>query len=94
MLLFTEYKATQGALLSVLAATFGETTVTFINGDDRLDDVRMPDGNQRTLRQQKENAAEQFRAGRPDEAALADGAQPVWEHTDADLALTFYLQRA
>jgi isoleucyl-tRNA synthetase len=38
--------------------------------------------------------AEQFRAGRPDEAALADGAQPVWEHTDADLALTFYLQRA
>jgi isoleucyl-tRNA synthetase len=38
--------------------------------------------------------AGQFRAGRPDDAALADGAQPVWEHTDADLALTFYLQRA
>jgi isoleucyl-tRNA synthetase len=38
--------------------------------------------------------AEQFRAGRPDDAALADGAQPVWEHTDADLALTFWLQRA
>ena len=38
--------------------------------------------------------AEQFRAGRPDDAALADGAQPVWEHTDADLALTFWLQHA
>ena len=38
--------------------------------------------------------AKQFRAGRPGDAALADGAQPVWEHTDADLALTFYLQRA
>jgi hypothetical protein len=39
VLFFTEYKATQGALLSALAATFGERTVTFINGDDRLDDI-------------------------------------------------------
>ena len=63
VLFFTEYKATQGALLSVLAAAFGETTVTFINGDDRLDDVRMPNGSLRTLKQSKEDAAEQFRTG-------------------------------
>ena len=37
--------------------------------------------------------AEQFRTGRPEEAA--DGAAgPVCEHTADDLALTFWLQRA
>jgi isoleucyl-tRNA synthetase len=38
--------------------------------------------------------AEQFRDGRPEEADRGDGARPVWEHTDDDLALTFWLQRA
>jgi isoleucyl-tRNA synthetase len=36
--------------------------------------------------------AEQFRHQRPGEAA--DAAAPVYEHTDEDLALTFWLQRA
>jgi ERCC4-related helicase len=63
VLFFTEYKATQGALLSELLAAFGEGTATFINGDDRLDGVQMPDGKPRTLRETKENAADRFRAG-------------------------------
>ena len=37
ILFFTEYKATQAALLSELLAAFGPETVTFINGDERLD---------------------------------------------------------
>jgi ERCC4-related helicase len=63
VLFFTEYKATQGALLSELLRAFGEGAATFINGDDRLDSVRMPDGKLRTLRETKENAAERFRTG-------------------------------
>jgi isoleucyl-tRNA synthetase len=38
--------------------------------------------------------AEEFRAGQPEEAGLADAARPVHEHTDADLGLTFWLRLA
>jgi isoleucyl-tRNA synthetase len=38
--------------------------------------------------------AEQFRRGRPGEDPTTDAASPVWEHTDEDLALTFWFQRA
>jgi isoleucyl-tRNA synthetase len=37
--------------------------------------------------------AEQFRHGHPEEAGAPD-ALPPWEHTDPDLALSFWLQRA
>ena len=63
ILFFTEYKATQAALLSKLAAAFGPESATFINGDDRLDDVAMPDGSRRIIQQPKEDAAERFRTG-------------------------------
>ena len=39
VLLFTEYKATQSLMLSSLMQKFGDRCVTFINGDDRADDV-------------------------------------------------------
>jgi isoleucyl-tRNA synthetase len=38
--------------------------------------------------------AEQFEARHPEQDALADDAAPIWEHTDEDLALTFWIQRA
>ena len=40
VLLFTEYKATQALVASTLMACFGEESVGFINGDDRLEGVR------------------------------------------------------
>ena len=44
VLLFTEYKATQSLLMSALMNEFEETSVTFINGDDRADEVVVPSG--------------------------------------------------
>ena len=38
--------------------------------------------------------AEQFQAQRPEREALAADARPIWEHTDEDLALTFWVQRS
>jgi len=39
VLFFTEYKATQAQLMSVLMRHFGDHCVTFINGDNRIEDV-------------------------------------------------------
>ena len=36
---FTEYKATQSAIMSSLMARYGADCVTFINGDERLESV-------------------------------------------------------
>ena len=44
VLFFTEYKATQSLLMSALMREFGEKSVTFINGDDRADEVVFPSG--------------------------------------------------
>ena len=64
VLLFTEYKATQSLLMSALMNEFEETSVTFINGDDRADEVVIPSGETRSIVSQRSDAAGQFNAGR------------------------------
>ena len=64
ILLFTEYKATQALMVSTLMARFGEESVGFINGDDRLTGVRMPSGEECLLSANREMTAEAFNQGR------------------------------
>lgn len=64
MLLFTEYKATQAQMVSTLMARFGEETVGFINGDDRLSGVILPSGREMPLSRRREDTAEAFNSGR------------------------------
>ena len=58
-----KYKATQALVMNVLQREFGFGTVTFINGDDRLDGVEMPGGRFRTISQSRAAAADAFNAG-------------------------------
>ena len=64
VLLFTEYKATQALVMNSLQRECGFGTVTFINGDDRLDGVEVSDGPPRTIRRSREDAADSFNAGK------------------------------
>jgi superfamily II DNA or RNA helicase len=63
VLFFTEYKATQSLLMSKLIQRFGDNCVTFINGDERADDVTGKDGRPRTLFEKRDAAADRFNAG-------------------------------
>jgi hypothetical protein len=63
VLFFTEYKATQSLLMSKLIARFGTGCVTFINGDERADDVTDKDGRSRTIFEKREAAADRFNGG-------------------------------
>ena len=63
VLLFTEYKATQSLLLSSLMQKFGDSCVTFINGDNRADEVFDSTGRGQTLYETRETAARKFNAG-------------------------------
>ena len=60
VLFFTEYKATQAALMSALRARFGDDCVAFINGDGRVEGVRTRDGQQEVLTSSREDAAGRF----------------------------------
>ncbi len=62
VLFFTEYKATQSLLLSRLLRRFGPDSATFINGDERADEVDDGTG-PRTLVEPRERAAERFTGG-------------------------------
>ena len=64
VLLFTEYKATQSLLMSALMHEFEETSVTFINGDDRADEVVVPSGETKSIVLQRRDATDHFNAGR------------------------------
>lgn len=64
VLLFTEYKRTQALVVAELMAKFGQQSVGFINGDNRLDDVRMPDGRIASLSRRREDACDAFNSGR------------------------------
>ena len=64
VLFFTEYKATQGLLMSALMQRFGSDCVTFINGDDRLEDVAFPDGRVESITLPREEATERFNSGK------------------------------
>lgn len=64
VLLFTEYKATQTLLMNALVDRFGPGVVTFINGDERAEGVRLMDGSCGTVNLRREEAASQFNSGR------------------------------
>ena len=64
ILLFTEYKATQAWMVSTLMRQFGEDSVGFINGENRLPFVRLPSGKETVLSKSREATAEDFNQGR------------------------------
>jgi len=65
VLFFTEYKATQSLLMSALIARHGEACVTFINGDEQVEDVIVPsEKKSRRFREKRETAAERFNRGK------------------------------
>lgn len=63
VLFFTEYKATQALLMSELIKKFGDDSVAFINGDNRIDGVVGSDGTSKSLVMERFVAAEQFNSG-------------------------------
>lgn len=63
VLFFTEYKATQSLLMSSLIRKYGDASVTFINGDERADEVVNSSGATVSIAQNRENAADKFNAG-------------------------------
>ncbi len=64
VLFFTEYKATQSLLMSALTREFGAGCVTFINGDGQADEVVDAQGRLRTVRVDRDTAADSFNEGR------------------------------
>ena len=64
VLLFTEYKATQALVVSTLMDRFGEDCVGFINGDNRLEGVRRPSGEETVITANREATADAFNQGR------------------------------
>ena len=64
VLLFTEYKRTQALVVAALMERFGRDTVGFMNGDNRLDGVRHPDGRVIALSARREDTCDAFNAGR------------------------------
>lgn len=64
ILFFTEYKATQSALMSALMAQYGESSVTFINGDERLENVVLPNGETKRFSVKRETASKLFNSGK------------------------------
>lgn len=63
VLFFTEYKATQALLMSALIAAYGNNSVTFINGDERIEGVIDVHGPSRSISTKREDACEQFNRG-------------------------------
>jgi superfamily II DNA or RNA helicase len=61
---FTEYKATQSLLLSHLFKEFGDNCATFINGDNRAEEVVNSKGSVICLTEMRQAAAEKFNEGK------------------------------
>lgn len=64
VLFFTEYKATQSLLMSSLMKKYGDSCVTFINGDRKADDVVTSSGEVRSISEERDTAAAKFNDGR------------------------------
>lgn len=64
VLMFTEYKRTQALVISALMAEFGQDSVGFMNGDNRLEGVLLPDGRITQLSSRREDTCDAFNAGR------------------------------
>ena len=61
---FTEYKATQALLMSELHKQFGDKTVSFINGENRLENVLDAKGLPINCTMDRYTAAEMFNSGK------------------------------
>jgi len=64
VLLFTEYKRTQALMMSALMEKYGSDCVGFINGDNRLDNVLLPNGNVVSKISRRDNTCDAFNAGK------------------------------
>ncbi len=64
VLMFTEYKRTQALVIAALMAEFGKDSVGFMNGDNRLENVLLPDGHTTQLASRREDTCDAFNAGR------------------------------
>lgn len=64
VLFFTEYKATQALLMSALMRDYGEECVTFINGDEKIEDLVLPDGSVISRSIKRVQAADWFNSGK------------------------------
>ncbi|SEH07961.1 DEAD/DEAH box helicase [Candidatus Venteria ishoeyi] len=64
VLFFTEYKATQALLMSALLKKYGDDCVTFINGDERLEDIYTANNDKTTLTIKRTHAADIFNEGK------------------------------
>jgi ERCC4-related helicase len=64
ILFFTEYKATQALVVNALHRQSGFGSATFINGDERLDDLDQASGVMKTISQPREHTADAFNAGK------------------------------
>lgn len=64
VLLFTEYKRTQALVVSALMAEFGAGCVGFMNGDNKLAGVRLPDGRVTQMAARRDDTCDAFNAGR------------------------------
>jgi hypothetical protein len=63
VLFFTEYKATQAAVMSALQKKYGDGCISFINGDEQIDDVASQSGKIEQLREPRTAASERFNSG-------------------------------
>jgi superfamily II DNA or RNA helicase len=64
VLFFTEYKKTQALVVSALMARYGVDCVGFINGDNRLDNIRLPSGQVISKSAPRDDVCDAFNAGR------------------------------
>ena len=64
VLFFTEYKATQASLMTALMKKYGQETVSFINGDECLNDLELPDGRFIKNAVNRADVADFFNAGK------------------------------
>jgi hypothetical protein len=64
VLLFTEYKRTQALMIAALMAEFGDDSVGFMNGEDRLENVVLPNSRTIQLSGRREDTCDAFNAGR------------------------------
>jgi ERCC4-related helicase len=64
VLFFTEYKATQALLMSALTKKYGDHCVTFINGDNRIENVIGRDGKPKTISLDRTDASDLFNEGK------------------------------
>ncbi|MES9887333.1 MAG: SNF2-related protein [Candidatus Sedimenticola sp. 6PFRAG1] len=64
VLFFTEYKTTQALLMAALMDRYGDGCVSFINGDEKLEELLLPDGTITSRSINRSDAADLFNEGK------------------------------